>query len=111
MENFWESSPLYQRRQELAAELDQATKAKDVEGERVLACIQNDNDSRHGNHWQRVRQTYKDAVERYEDAFAAWDAAYKAFDASPAGQAKERYFARLRADRIARESALVSEAA
>lgn len=111
MENFWENSPLYQRKEELFAELDRATKAKEDEGQRVLACIDNDNDSPCGDYWHYRRQAFKDAVERYNEACAAWDAARKAFEASPVGQAKARYFVRLRADRLARESALLTEAA
>lgn len=90
MREFWKQSPEWQRKQELHDELARATKAMNEEGERVLACIQNDNDSPHGDHWFAVRQAYKDAVERYEQAYDAWGAARKAFDASPFGQARAR---------------------
>jgi hypothetical protein len=111
MKNFWETSPEWQREQELRAELKKAAKAEEEEGRRVLACIQGDSDSLHGTYWRERRQAYKDAFERYQEAYGAWNAALKAFDASLVGQAYHRYFGRLRADRIARESALVTEEA
>jgi hypothetical protein len=111
MKDFWEQSPLWQRKEELHTELDKATKVMEEEGRRVLACVELDADSLHGTYWRERRQAYKDADERYKDAYAAWRAAHKAFDASPVGQAYHRYFGRLRADRIARESALVTEEA
>ncbi|MGB3540714.1 MAG: hypothetical protein WBA42_21380 [Mesorhizobium sp.] len=91
MKKFWEDSPEWQRKEELHAELVQATKAKEEEGRCVLACIQHDNDSPHGDYWHQRRQAYKNAAERYQDAFDAWMAAHKAFRASPAGQARARW--------------------
>lgn len=91
MKKFWEDSPEWQCKEELAAELDRATKGMEDEGQCVLASIRNDNDSPIGDYWRERRQTYKDAFERYQDAFAAWKAAAKAFDASPVGQAYHRW--------------------
>lgn len=109
MSNFWESSPEWQRKEELFDELNKATAAKDEAGQVVLASLlMGFLDTESG---QRDRADYLTAYDDYRDAYVAWEAARKAFKASPAGQAKAAYFARLRADPIARETALATEEA
>jgi hypothetical protein len=105
MSKFWESSPLWQREQELGAELDQAKKAQEEAGARVLYYIEMDADSSHGIDWQERRQAYKDAVERREEASRAWRSAREAFGASSAGRAYRRWLGLIESDPIARASA------
>jgi hypothetical protein len=104
MSKFWETSPEWQRRQELFAELQAAKEAENRAGELILSAIRIDADSPHGSLWQERRQAYMDASDRRDEVFAAWSAARKAFEASPAGQVEARYFARLSVDPIARAS-------
>ena len=93
MRDFWKQSPEWQRKQELGAALDAAETAKSGAGRLVLSCIGIGGDAPGSSIWRERRQAYLDAVEAYEIAFAAWDEADEAFRASPAGQARARYFA------------------
>jgi hypothetical protein len=100
MSRFWESSPEWQRKQELDAKLGEALKARDEAARRVLYCIEVDADSPHGSMWSERREAYKDASRHYEDTCLESMKADAAFAASSAGQAERRYFA----DPIARAS-------
>ncbi len=109
MKFFWQSSPEWLRERELCAELKKAGEAMDKAGAVVLASLRMGTlNTEHGRH---RRAEYMTAHEAWQDAYVAWEAAGKAFKASPAGQAREDYFARLRADPIARASAPVQESA
>ncbi|WP_296740428.1 hypothetical protein [Mesorhizobium sp.] len=109
MKHFWEESPLWQRKEELLAELKKAAAAMDKAGREVLTSLQMGFlDSLGG---REDRAAYLTAHEAWQDAYVAWSDAHNAYRASPAGQAERRYFARLRADRIARESVPVTEVA
>ncbi|MBN9074573.1 MAG: hypothetical protein J0H34_23800 [Rhizobiales bacterium] len=104
MSNFWESSPLWQRAQELGAELDRAKKAQEEAGARVLYYIEINADSPHGSMWHERRQAYKDAAERRDEASRAWRSAREAFGASSAGRAYRRWLGLIESDPIARAS-------
>lgn len=91
MKNFWESSPLWRRKQELAAVERAAMEARDEAGVRVLACVLHDAVAPDGDYWRGCRQAYQDAHAEWREASDAWFAAYKAFHASPVGKARARF--------------------
>jgi hypothetical protein len=89
MENFWEDSPLYRRKQELLDELDMARGARDEAATPVLMAVRmgaTDLDL-----FRQYRAEYLAAYEAWEDVYVAWDTARRAFAASPAGQARVRW--------------------
>ncbi|RWC46093.1 MAG: hypothetical protein EOS55_18250 [Mesorhizobium sp.] len=91
MWNFWESSPEWQRKEELFAALKVAKAERDEAGRGILVCV--GLGYLDGAVWESDRAAFLLAHEAYEDAFLAWREADKAFNASPAGQACARYFA------------------
>lgn len=93
MNAFWEQSPLWQRQEELYAEVDAAKEAMEEAGRALLWLVEIDADAASGREWQARRQAYLDAVEVFQAVGSAWAAASRAFKASPVGQARARYFA------------------
>ncbi|TPL45337.1 hypothetical protein [Mesorhizobium sp. B2-4-6] len=92
-----------QRERELFAELHAAEVESKEAGRNLLAKIWVYGPER-SNIEDEARDRFFEAEQREMMARRAWAEAYKAFGASAAGLAKARYFARLKADPIARAS-------
>ncbi|MCT8989639.1 hypothetical protein NYR54_04925 [Chelativorans sp. SCAU2101] len=106
---WWEDMPEWRRLAEACNELEAAEKAEREAGSRLLASVQIGGDTPENPSWWEARQSYLEAVETREAAFAAWERADGAFRASPVGQARSRWLARLAADPVARQSAVTTK--
>lgn len=104
MKNFWEQSPLWQRKEELYAALKAALEVEKEAGRLVLSAVLYD--TMGGEIWRERADAYKAAADAAFEAMRASNAANRAFEASPAGQARDRY---LRDPLAFREAATVAE--
>lgn len=89
MKQFWEDSPLYQRKQEAFAAYERAAKEENEAGALVLASVRMD--ATGGQIWRERTDSYKSSV---EDAWCAFNAMIQAdedFRTSHVGQAFARW--------------------
>lgn len=90
MNEFWKQSPEWQRKQEAEAAWEAAKQAEKKAAESVLARVRYD--ATRGEDWHRAAEAYTAAAEAAYKAVLVSIDADEAFHASPAGQARARYW-------------------